>query len=151
MPIASPSGGTAACVVAGRLAEADPGLSILVIEGGPDNYNVPNVVNPLLYYEHLAPTSKSTLFYKTNASKHLAGREAIVPAGGTLGGGSSINFMMYGFLSSLNFFVGMEGVSGLLTSGSRYTRAQRDDFDSWNTPGWTADEVLPFMKKVSAH
>ncbi|KAG8160287.1 hypothetical protein KVR01_009823 [Diaporthe batatas] len=119
-------GGTAACVVAGRLAEADPELSILVIEGGQDNFNVPNVVNPLLMYQHLLPTSKTALFYKAKASEHLAGREAIVPSGGTLGGGSSINFMMY-------------------------TRAQRDDFDSWNTPGWTANEILPFVQKLETY
>ena len=29
-----------------------------------------------------------------------------------------------------------------------YTRAQRSDFDSWKTPGWSADEMLPFLKKV---
>lgn len=34
------SGGTAGCVVAGRLAE-DPGLSILLIEAGPPNEKVP--------------------------------------------------------------------------------------------------------------
>ncbi|KAL2293397.1 hypothetical protein FJTKL_05314 [Diaporthe vaccinii] len=119
-------GGTAACVAAGRLAEADPELSILVIEGGQDNFNVPNVVNPLLYFQHLLPTSKTALFYKAKASEHLAGRESIVPSGGTLGGGSSINFMMY-------------------------TRAQREDFDSWKTPGWTADEILPFMQKLEIY
>jgi choline dehydrogenase-like flavoprotein len=81
-------------VVAGRLAEADPELSILVIEGGQDNYNVRNVVNPLLCYQHLLPNSTTALFYKAKASKHLAGRESIVPSGGMLGGGSSINFMM---------------------------------------------------------
>ncbi|KAK7709188.1 hypothetical protein SLS63_013298 [Diaporthe eres] len=118
--------GTAACVAAGRLAEADPELSILVIEGGQDNFNVPNVVNPLLYFQHLLPTSKTALFYKAKASEHLAGRESIVPSGGTLGGGSSINFMMY-------------------------TRAQREDFDSWKTPGWTADEILHFMQKLETY
>lgn len=30
-----------------------------------------------------------------------------------------------------------------------YTRAQRSDFDSWNAKGWSADEMLPLMKKVS--
>lgn len=80
--------------MAGRLAEADPQLSVLVIEGGQDNYNVPNIIHPLLLHQHLLPTSKTTLFYKAKASEHLAGRESIVPSGGTLGGGSSINFMM---------------------------------------------------------
>ncbi|KAK2607621.1 hypothetical protein N8I77_006284 [Diaporthe amygdali] len=124
--VAIGTGGTAACVVAGRLAEADPELSILVIEGGQDNFNVPNVVNPVLFYQHLLPTSKTALFYKAKASEHLAGRESIVPSGGTLGGGSSINFMMY-------------------------TRSQREDFDSWNTPGWTANDILPFMRKLETY
>jgi alcohol oxidase len=43
--------------------------------------------------------------------------------GGILGGGSSINFMMY-------------------------TRAQGVDFDSWNTPGWTAKDMLPVCNKA---
>jgi choline dehydrogenase-like flavoprotein len=116
-------GGTAACVVAGRLAEADPDLSILLIEQGQDNRGVQNIENPVFFLDHLLPTATTTLFYKGNKAEQLAGREAIVPSGGTLGGGSSINFMMY-------------------------TRAQGADFDSWNTPGWSADEMLPFLKKV---
>jgi choline dehydrogenase-like flavoprotein len=105
------------------LAEADPELSILVIEGGPDNRGVQNIENPVFFLDHLLPTSKTTIFYKGNKSEHCAGREIVVPSGGVLGGGSSINFMMY-------------------------TRAQRSDFDSWNTPGWAADDLLPYMKKV---
>lgn len=116
-------GGTAGCIIAGRLAVADPNLSILVIEQGQDNYNVPTITNPALYLTHLAPTSTTALFYKGNKATQLADREAIVPSGGTLGGGSSINFMMY-------------------------SRAQRSDFDSWETPGWSANELLPYLKKV---
>lgn len=111
-------------MIAGRLAESDPGLSILVIEGGQDNRGKQNIEHPAFFLDHLQPTSKNTLFYKGNKSEKLGGREAIVPSGGVLGGGSSINFMMY-------------------------TRAQRSDFDSWKTPGWSADELLPYMKKVS--
>ncbi|KAI0968398.1 GMC oxidoreductase [Xylaria arbuscula] len=118
-------GGTAGCIIAGRLAEADPSLSILVIERGANNYDNPAVVTPALFLSHLAPDSTTAIFYKTNKSESLAGREAIIQSGGTLGGGSSINFMMY-------------------------TRAQRDDFDSWKTPGWTADELYPFLKKLEA-
>ncbi|KAI0401468.1 GMC oxidoreductase [Xylaria palmicola] len=119
-------GGTAGCIIAGRLAEADPSLSILVIEGGQDNYENPTIVTPALYLTHLAPGSKTALFYKARKSDKLAGREVIVPCGGILGGGSSINFMMY-------------------------TRAQHDDFDSWKTPGWTADEIYPFLKKLETY
>jgi choline dehydrogenase-like flavoprotein len=106
--------------------EADPDLSVLVIEGGSNNENLPSVAYPAFYLQNLQPTTKTALFYKGNKSKQLADREPIVPAGGVLGGGSSINFMMY-------------------------TRAQRDDFDSWNAPGWSADEILPYMNKVGHH
>ncbi|KAM0327527.1 hypothetical protein ACHAQA_005817 [Verticillium albo-atrum] len=119
-------GGTAACIVAGRLAEADPNLSILVIEGGQDNRGMQNVENPVFFLDHLLPTSKTTIFYKGNKSEQCAGREVIVPCGGVLGGGSSINFMMY-------------------------TRAQRSDFDSWKSEGWSADEILPFLKKLETY
>ena len=116
-------GGTSGCIVAARLAEADPGLSILVIEGGTNNYNVPTVNVPVFYLQHLVPGSKTAIFYKGNKAKQLADREPIVPSGGILGGGSSINFMMY-------------------------TRPQRSDLNSWKTPGWSADDLLPYLKKV---
>jgi alcohol oxidase len=119
----SDSGGTAACVAAGRLAVADPSLSILLVEGGKNNYNDPTVVNPAMYLAHLAPGSQTALFYESNPEEALNGRKAIVPCGGILGGGSSINFMMY-------------------------TRAQGVDFDDWETKGWTAKDLLPLMKRV---
>lgn len=46
--------------------------------------------------------------------------------GGMLGGGSSINFMMY-------------------------TRAQGIDFDNWKTPGWGAEEMLEMCKKLETY
>ncbi|KAF7544821.1 hypothetical protein G7Z17_g9653 [Cylindrodendrum hubeiense] len=111
---------------AGRLAEADPNLSILVIEGGQNNYNVPDIIHPAFYLTHLLPTSKTAIFYKSNRAKQLADREVIVASGGTLGGGSSINFMMY-------------------------TRAQRSDFDSWKIPGWSAEDLKPYLKKLETY
>ncbi|KAH7303949.1 alcohol oxidase-like protein [Stachybotrys elegans] len=119
-------GGTAGCIVASRLAEASPDLSILVLEGGADNSNIPTVVNPALYLANLAPTSTTAIFYKSNKAEQLAQREVIVPSGGVLGGGSSINFLLY-------------------------TRAQKDDFDSWNAPGWSSDELLPFLNKLETY
>ncbi|KAI6083006.1 GMC oxidoreductase [Hypoxylon rubiginosum] len=119
-------GGTAGCIVAGRLAEADPGLSILVVEGGPDNYDNPKVTVPGLYQANLLPESETAIFYQSAKSKKLADKERIVPCGGTLGGASSINFMMY-------------------------TRAQREDYDSWKTPGWTADDLWPYLKKLETY
>lgn len=86
--LSSTTGGLAGCVVAGRLAEADPNLSILVVEQGPNNYEAPEVVHPALYPRNLFPQSKYTLFWQGNEAPQLAGRKPIVPSGGTLGGGS---------------------------------------------------------------
>ncbi|KAF2100503.1 alcohol oxidase-like protein [Rhizodiscina lignyota] len=119
-------GGTAGCVVASRLAEADPKLSILVIEQGMTNEGVPEVIHPALYPRNLRPDSKNTLFWKGNKAPQLADREPIVPSGGILGGGSSINWMVY-------------------------TRAQRSDFDSWKQPGWSANELYPYLKKFETY
>ncbi|KAH8819878.1 alcohol oxidase-like protein [Xylogone sp. PMI_703] len=119
-------GGTAGCVIASRLAEADPNLSILLIEQGMNNYNLPEVVHPALFPLNLLPSSRTALFWQGNKAPQLANRAPVVPSGGTLGGGSSINWMVY-------------------------TRAQRSDFDSWNTPGWTANELWPFLKKFETY
>lgn len=94
-----------------------------MVEYGPNNRNDPDIVHPSLFHSNIQPSKHKLIFYTGNKSSHLAGREPIVSTGGLLGGGSSVNAMMY-------------------------TRAQGCDFDSWNTPGWSANELLPFMKKV---
>ncbi|KAI4865970.1 GMC oxidoreductase-domain-containing protein [Hypoxylon rubiginosum] len=119
-------GGTAGCIVAARLADADPGLSILVVEGGPNNIGEPTIHYPALSISHLLPTSKFTLFYSGAQSNLLAGRAPIVPSGGVLGGGSSINLL-------------------------QYSRGQRSDYDDWKTAGWSAEDILPYMKKLETY
>ncbi|GJN74718.1 hypothetical protein PLICBS_008811 [Purpureocillium lilacinum] len=119
-------GGTAGCVLAARLSDASPNTSILVVEGGRNNRGDPSIVHPALFLSGIAPTSKTTLFYKGAAEPSLAGREMVVPSGGVLGGGSSIN---------------------LLT----YSRAQKSDLDAWGAPGWTADELVPYMKRFETY
>ncbi|KAM7204686.1 GMC oxidoreductase domain containing protein [Naviculisporaceae sp. PSN 640] len=119
-------GGTAGCIVAGRLAAADPTLSILVMEWGRNNHEDPLVVNPAFWRFLFPPAAKSSIFYMGNKAPQLADRTPIVPAGGILGGGSSINVQMY-------------------------TRAQRSDIDSWNTPGWSTKDLIPYMKKLETY
>ncbi|KAI8944501.1 alcohol oxidase-like protein [Xylaria longipes] len=119
-------GGAAGCVVASRLADADPKLSILVIEGGPNNRNVPTVVHPVLWAANYLPDNPMASHHKAGKEQQLADRESIVHIGSSLGGGSSVNLMMY-------------------------TRAQKCDFDSWATQGWTADELLPYLKKLETY
>jgi alcohol oxidase len=98
-------------------------MSILIIEQGPNSFDVPSIMHPALFLTGLMPTSNATLFYQGNEESQLNNRQLIVPSGGTLGGGSSINLMMY-------------------------SRAQRADFDSWNIPGWSTEDMVPYLKKV---
>lgn len=69
------------------------------------------------------PNDKFILPYKSTASSYLAGREAVVPTSRVLGGGSSVNMLLY-------------------------SRPQRSELDAWGTPGWSADEILGYMNKV---
>ncbi|GAB1312794.1 Glucose-methanol-choline oxidoreductase N-terminal domain-containing protein [Madurella fahalii] len=118
--------GTTACVVASRLSDAYPDISILMIEGGQNNANYPTIAHPAFFLTHLAPGSSTSLFYKTKKSAAVADRELILPSGGVLGGGSSTNFMMY-------------------------SRAQKSDYDSWGVPGWSGADMLPYLKKFETY
>ncbi|KAI0398125.1 alcohol oxidase-like protein [Xylariaceae sp. FL0594] len=118
-------GGTAGCIVASRLSDADPNLSVLVIEKGENNYNVPGVTTPAFAFSNISP-GKTVTIHAARKEEALANRQLSLLAGAMLGGGSSINFMVY-------------------------ARAQRSDFDSWNTPGWSAEDVLPYMRKLETY
>lgn len=116
-------GGTAGCVVAARLVDADPALSVLIIESGPDN-DSPTVSIPAMLITHLMPGSKTTAVYVAKNAPEVENRALAVTTGSVLGGGSSVNMMAY-------------------------SRAQRCDWDSFGVPGWSAPEMLPFLKKAS--
>ncbi|CCC08667.1 unnamed protein product [Sordaria macrospora k-hell] len=115
-------GGSCGCVVAGRLANLDHNLKVLLIEAGESNLNNPWVFRPGIFPRNMKLDSKTATFYESKPSKWLGGRGAIVPAAHILGGGSSINFMMY-------------------------TRASASDYDDFQAKGWTTKELLPLMKK----
>ncbi|KAH8886453.1 alcohol oxidase [Thozetella sp. PMI_491] len=122
-------GGTAGCVVASRLSDADPSLSILVVERGRDNWNDPAVTNPLFFMQNilqLPEPNPRMMYYKGQAEPGIEDRAMVIPAGSILGGGSSISMLTY-------------------------SRAQREDLDGWNMPGWSADEMLPYMKKFETY
>ncbi|KAK8070658.1 hypothetical protein PG997_010861 [Apiospora hydei] len=116
-------GGAAGCIVASRLADADRDLSVLVIESGKSNYHEPRVLHPAFWYSHIAPGNEFTQFFQGPETEHMAGRRSFVPTAHVLGGGTSINTALY-------------------------SRAERSDFDSWDMPGWSAEDVLPYMKKL---
>ncbi|ETS85863.1 hypothetical protein PFICI_03888 [Pestalotiopsis fici W106-1] len=119
-------GGTSGCIVASRLADADPNLSILVIEHGPNNQNNPLVTHPLLWRAHLAPQTGTTIYYIGKNEAQLGNRGIYVAAGGVLGGGSSINLSMY-------------------------TRPQANDYDAWKSRGWSSNDLIPYINKVETY
>lgn len=72
------------------------------------------------------PGSKTAVSYKGNKSADLGDRYPVVQTGGVLGGGSSVNIMLY-------------------------TRGQRSDYDSWNTSGWSTNELQPYFHKLETY
>ncbi|TFK69859.1 alcohol oxidase [Pluteus cervinus] len=123
-------GGTAACVTAGRLAAAAPSLRILIVEAGPHTRDVKQYSQPGRYLRNLLGGSEAFTFHQAKPSPALAGRSLIIPSGRCLGGGSSINFMMY-------------------------TRASASDYDDWEriyeNQGWGSEDIIPLLKKAETY
>jgi choline dehydrogenase len=111
--------GSAGCVLANRLS-ADPGVRVALVEaGGPDRKQEIHI-----------PAAFSKLFktpydwnFTTTPQKHLTDRELYWPRGKVIGGSSSINAMMW-------------------------VRGHRADYDGWQVPGWSYDEVLPYFHRI---
>jgi alcohol oxidase len=85
------TGGTAACVVASRLAAADATLRVLLLEAGPTTYNNPAHTIPVNFMKNLAPGSRTIRVHVSQPSPALGGRATTVLCGQCLGGGGSIN------------------------------------------------------------
>jgi alcohol oxidase len=121
-------GGTAACIIASRLATAFPDLKILVLECGPTTKNKKEHIQPGQFITHLKPTSETMQFYASKPSDHLAGRSLVVPSGRCIGGSSSINFMVY----------------------NRPAASELDDWENeFGNAGWSSRELIPMMQKVT--
>ncbi|WP_175650259.1 GMC family oxidoreductase [Pseudomonas sp. Marseille-P9899] len=115
-------GGAGGCVVAARLSE-DPRNNVLLVEEGPDDDNLFIRMNGG-YFRMMG--SKRTSTYHTEPSAHVGDRPIQIMQARTLGGGHSINAMLY-------------------------VRGQREDYDGWASAGcqgWSFDEVLPFFRKA---
>ncbi|KAH9013882.1 alcohol oxidase-like protein [Lactarius pseudohatsudake] len=123
-------GGAAACVIAGRLAAADADLRVLILEAGSTTFNDPAHTQPLSFLSHLAPGSRTVRAHVSQPSAALGGRTTTVPCGQCLGGGGSVNFMMY-------------------------TRPSASDYDDWETvyqnPGWGSKDLVPLLRKIETY
>lgn len=84
-------GGSSGSLVAGRLAEA--GARVLVLEaGGSDRH--PLIRMPAGFVKLLG-VEKYMWFYQSTVQQRLHGRQPVVPTGRVIGGGSSVNAMVY--------------------------------------------------------
>ena len=116
-------GGSAGCVLAGRLSE-DPSLSVVLLEAGDSNDHW-YIKMPAALLVPVA-TTLSNWHFETTPQSGLGGRRGYQPRGKGLGGSSAINAMVY-------------------------TRGNRADFDHWadlGNSGWAYDDVLPYFRKA---
>jgi choline dehydrogenase-like flavoprotein len=113
-------GGSSGCVLANRLVNG--GKSVLLLEAGPRD-DTPFIHIPATFVRVLG--TKRTWMYRTEPEPGANGRVLTVPQGRTLGGGSSVNAMIY-------------------------IRGQAQDYDSWRDlgcAGWGYEEVLPVFRR----
>lgn len=112
--------GSAGCAVTCRLVQA--GHSVLLLEAGPRD-NHPFIHIPATFFKVHA--TQRVWRYETTGQRYVGGRRMYIPQGRTLGGGSSVNGMIY-------------------------IRGQAQDYDAWRDAGctgWGWDDVLPVFKR----
>ncbi|WP_111892485.1 GMC family oxidoreductase [Acinetobacter sp. MB5] len=114
--------GTAGCVVATRLLEAGAGTVLLLEAGDKDNsifHKIPATVVKVF--------QQKSWPYMTVPQPHCNDREMILAQGKVMGGGSSVNGMIY-------------------------TRGQPEDYDrwaqDWGCAGWAYEDVLPYFVRA---
>ncbi|XP_006459482.1 hypothetical protein AGABI2DRAFT_191450 [Agaricus bisporus var. bisporus H97] len=123
-------GGAAACIIAGRLAVADPALKILVLEAGPHSRNNHDHEQPARFFSALGRCGETFTPYVPKANPKLDGRVVSTVTGRCLGGGSNVNVM-------------------------NYCRAAASDYDDWETvygnKGWGSKSLIPLLRKAETY
>jgi len=106
--------GSAGCVLAARLSE-DPDVNVLLLEAGPPDTNE-NIHVPLGYLQLMRTEVDWDI--SSAPEPECDNRRIPLPRGRVLGGSSSINAMVY-------------------------IRGNALDYDEWDVPGWSWQEMLP--------
>lgn len=116
-------GGSAGCVVASRLA-ADSDLEVLLIEAGGMG-DVAEVRDPTIWMRNIG--SERDWGFESEPCPGLNGRRAPLPMGRVLGGGSSVN-------------------------GLVWARGHKADFDLWEAetgePGWGYEAAIELYRRI---
>lgn len=111
-------GGSSGCVMASRLSE-DPGVKVLLIESGRRDAS-PWIHIPATFFK-VVEKGVDIIPYVGEKSDKVNGRDSVVLQGHVIGGGSSVNAMLY-------------------------VRGQSQDYDGWaqlGNAGWAYKDVLP--------
>lgn len=114
--------GSAGCVLASRLTE-DPDISVCLVEAGGADW-VGNIQIPAMFGELFR--TRCDWDYDSHEEPGLGNRRIFLPRGRVLGGTSSINAMLY-------------------------LRNNKLDYDSWDQPGWSYDELLPYFRRSESN
>ena len=115
-------GGSAGVPMAVRLAEA--GLKVTLVEAGKSHRDIRSTVPALM--GGIVQTPGFDWMYRAEPDHSVGGRPDVWPAGKRLGGGSSINGMMF-------------------------VRGHQWDYDRWaelGATGWDYVSVLPFFRRL---
>lgn len=115
--------GAAGCITAARLAE-DPACQVCLIEAGGDDAS-PWVRIPMFSFVAWSRPQWSW-GYSTEPNAAMDGRQLALTQAKILGGGTSINGMLY-------------------------ARGHPAEFDRWGVPGWSFAELLPFFKRSESY
>jgi choline dehydrogenase len=125
-------GGSAACVAAWRLV-ADKGASVLLLERGPSKASGLSAFYlpmPAAWMKGIRGSAIVEM-HQPVPQKHLNGRSPAVGQAAILGGGSSVNAMVY-------------------------TRGQHEDYDHWDrflggNSGWAFKDMLPHFRGLECN
>jgi choline dehydrogenase-like flavoprotein len=116
--------GSSGCVIANRLVNA--GKQVLLLESGPADND--KFIHIPATFVRVIGTERSWV-YESEPQPSAANRAMYVPQGRTLGGGSSLNAMVY-------------------------IRGQAEDYDEWSEmgcDGWAWQDVLPVFRRCEAN
>ena len=121
-------GGNAGCVLAARLQQGDPSLSILLIEAGPDQHNHP-LVTAAAGAAQLHHTDLEWN-YQTAPQAKLNNRKIYNCAGRILSGSSAVNY-------------------------GAWTRGHAADYNLWASlvgdDRWSYEGILPYFRRSESH
>lgn len=115
--------GSAGCAVAARLAERLPERTVLLLEAGGSDRKLA-VQAPLAYGSQIG--GSTDWGFVAEPEPNLMDRAIPQPRGRVLGGTSSMNAMVW-------------------------VRGTRSDYDDWQLPGWSWDDVAPVFRRIESH